>query len=222
MVEINFLCVHKKLRSKRVAPVLIKEITRRVNQESIFQAVYTAGIVLPKPIAACRWRTCKRALVLLMLTTRRYWHRSLNPKKLVEVQFSSLHRHMTLQRMMRLYRLPDVSLGPIYFTLNEFTVCRKPRPLDWEWWSIGISPSSYSYSIPLVNMFESSSNSLLPQQYLAQYSLAPLFMTEVSYSWWCVVNAVVFTNAGRGGTLVPPKAGYHHNIRCRGIQLSTH
>ncbi|TFJ87260.1 hypothetical protein NSK_001592 [Nannochloropsis salina CCMP1776] len=31
MVEINFLCVLKKLRSKRLAPVLIKEITRRVN-----------------------------------------------------------------------------------------------------------------------------------------------------------------------------------------------
>jgi hypothetical protein len=31
MVEINFLCVHKKLRDKRLAPLLIKEITRRVN-----------------------------------------------------------------------------------------------------------------------------------------------------------------------------------------------
>ncbi|KAL7976570.1 hypothetical protein Chor_008519 [Crotalus horridus] len=54
MVEINFLCVHKKLRSKRVAPVLIREITRRVNLEGIFQAVYTAGVVLPKPVATCR------------------------------------------------------------------------------------------------------------------------------------------------------------------------
>ena len=54
MVEINFLCVHKKLRSKRVAPVLIREITRRVNLRGIFQAVYTAGVVLPKPIAKCR------------------------------------------------------------------------------------------------------------------------------------------------------------------------
>lgn len=54
MVEINFLCVHKKLRSKRVAPVLIREITRRVNQMGIFQAVYTAGIVIPKPIGTCR------------------------------------------------------------------------------------------------------------------------------------------------------------------------
>lgn len=69
IVEINFLCVHKKLRSKRVAPVLIREITRRVNLTGIFQAVYTAGVVLPKPIATCR-----------------YWHRSLNPKKLIQVR----------------------------------------------------------------------------------------------------------------------------------------
>ena len=55
MVEINFLCVHKKLRSKRVAPVLIKEITRRVNWEGVFQAVYTAGVLLPKPVSVCRY-----------------------------------------------------------------------------------------------------------------------------------------------------------------------
>ena len=55
MVEINFLCVHKKLRSKRVAPVLIREITRRVHMKGIFQAVYTAGVVLPKPVSTCRY-----------------------------------------------------------------------------------------------------------------------------------------------------------------------
>jgi len=54
MVEINFLCVHKKLRSKRLAPVLIKEVTRRVHLEGIFQALYTAGAVLPKPVSTCR------------------------------------------------------------------------------------------------------------------------------------------------------------------------
>ena len=57
MVEINFLCVHKKLRSKRVAPVLIKEITRRVNIKGLFQATYTAGVLLPKPVAKCRYAT---------------------------------------------------------------------------------------------------------------------------------------------------------------------
>lgn len=90
MVEINFLCVHKKLRSKRVAPVLIREITRRVNQQRIFQAVYTAGVVLPKPVGVCR-----------------YWHRSLNPKKLIEVRFSHLSAKMTMARTIKLYKLPD-------------------------------------------------------------------------------------------------------------------
>ena len=36
MAEINYLCVHKKLRTKRLAPVLIKEITRRVNLCSVW------------------------------------------------------------------------------------------------------------------------------------------------------------------------------------------
>jgi glycylpeptide N-tetradecanoyltransferase len=93
MVEINFLCVHKKMRSKRVAPVLIREITRRVHMNGIFQAVYTAGVVLPKPLATCK-----------------YWHRSLNPKKLIDVKFSQLSRHMTMQRTIKLYKLPVVSL----------------------------------------------------------------------------------------------------------------
>jgi len=90
LVEVNFLCVHKKLRSKRLAPVLIKEITRRVNRRGLFQAAYTAGVVLPKPIARCR-----------------YWHRSLNPKKLIEVGFSRLAPRMTMARTVKLYSLPD-------------------------------------------------------------------------------------------------------------------
>uniref|UniRef100_A0A1I7SUF9 Glycylpeptide N-tetradecanoyltransferase n=1 Tax=Bursaphelenchus xylophilus TaxID=6326 RepID=A0A1I7SUF9_BURXY len=88
MVEINFLCVHKNLRSKRLTPVLVKEITRRVNLTGIFQAAYTAGVILPKPI-----------------TTSRYWHRSLNPKKLIECRFSCLGRNMTMQRTIKYYKL---------------------------------------------------------------------------------------------------------------------
>jgi len=90
LVEVNFLCVHKKLRSKRLAPVLIREITRRVNCRGLFQAAYTAGVVLPKPVARCR-----------------YWHRSLNPKKLIEVGFSRLAPRMTITRTIKLYALPD-------------------------------------------------------------------------------------------------------------------
>ena len=81
VAEINFLCVHKKLRSKRLAPVLIKEITRRVNHKGIFQAVYTAGLVIPVPVS-----------------TARYYHRTLEPKKLIEVGFCPLQPRMTMAR----------------------------------------------------------------------------------------------------------------------------
>jgi len=90
MVEINFLCVHTKLRSNRLAPVLIREITRRVNVQGRFQAVYTAGKTIPTPIASCQ-----------------YWHRSLNPKKLIEVEFSYLKKRMNLARTIKLMALPD-------------------------------------------------------------------------------------------------------------------
>lgn len=76
MSEINFLCVNKKLRSKRLAPVLIKEVTRRVNLKNIWQAVYTAGVLIPSPISRAK-----------------YFHRSLNPKKLIDVKFSCLAKN---------------------------------------------------------------------------------------------------------------------------------
>lgn len=87
--EINFLCAHKKLRSKRLAPVLIKEVTRRVNLKNIWQAVYTAGVVLPTPIGTCR-----------------YYHRSLNPAKLVDIGFSPIGRGETIARLIKRYAMP--------------------------------------------------------------------------------------------------------------------
>lgn len=105
MVEINFLCVHKKLRSKRLAPVLIREITRRVNLQGIWQAAYTAGAVLPRPVSSSR-----------------YYHRSLNPKKLIEVGFSRLQPRMTMTRTMKLYAVkPQTSVPGIRQMKTEDT-----------------------------------------------------------------------------------------------------
>nr|ODO02369.1 glycylpeptide N-tetradecanoyltransferase [Cryptococcus depauperatus CBS 7855] len=87
--EINFLCVHKKLRSKRLAPVLIKEVTRRVNSIDIWQAIYTAGVVIPTPVG-----------------TSRYFHRNLNPPKLVDIGFSPLARGTTVARLVQQYSIP--------------------------------------------------------------------------------------------------------------------
>nr|CAD2198957.1 unnamed protein product [Meloidogyne enterolobii] len=87
MVEINFLCVHKKLRSK----------------SGIFQATFTAGIIIPKPVGSCR-----------------YWHRSLNPKKLIETKFSHLGKNMTLHRTIKLYRLPENTHYPLKPLAKEY------------------------------------------------------------------------------------------------------
>jgi glycylpeptide N-tetradecanoyltransferase len=88
--EVNFLVIHKKLRSKRLAPILIKEITRRCNLEGVFQAIYTAGVVLPTPVSTCR-----------------YYHRSINWTKLNEVQFSPLPKNSRPSYQVQKYKLPD-------------------------------------------------------------------------------------------------------------------
>lgn len=46
---INFLCIHKKLRQKKLAPILIKEVTRLVNLSGVWQAYYTSGELIPLP-----------------------------------------------------------------------------------------------------------------------------------------------------------------------------
>ncbi|EMC94307.1 hypothetical protein BAUCODRAFT_544123 [Baudoinia panamericana UAMH 10762] len=86
--EINFLTVHRKLRSKRLAPVLIKEVTRRCYQNGIYQALYTAGTLLPTPISTCR-----------------YFHRSLDWEHLYKTGFSHLPQGTTELRQKLRYRL---------------------------------------------------------------------------------------------------------------------
>eukprot|EP01065_Artemidia_motanka_P029208 TRINITY_DN3528_c3_g1_i1.p1 TRINITY_DN3528_c3_g1~~TRINITY_DN3528_c3_g1_i1.p1 ORF type:complete len:484 (+),score=200.53 TRINITY_DN3528_c3_g1_i1:67-1452(+) len=95
MCEINFLCVNKRTRDQGLAPLLIQEVTRRVNLEGVWQAVYTAGVVLPTPIGRCQ-----------------YWHRSLNPQKLVQIKFSSIPRKYNafkrpIDQMKKHYSLPE-------------------------------------------------------------------------------------------------------------------
>ena len=71
MAEINFLCAHKRLRSKKIAPLMIKEITRKVNLSNVWQAIYTSGALFPTPFGAAI-----------------YFHRNLNPVKNFETGFS--------------------------------------------------------------------------------------------------------------------------------------
>ncbi|CCF60763.1 hypothetical protein KAFR_0L01530 [Kazachstania africana CBS 2517] len=91
-VEVNFLCIHKQLRSKRLAPLMIMEIQRRVNRYDIWQALYTAGVVLPSPISTCR-----------------YTHRALNWTKLYETGFTDLPGDRTAPQMVAECAIPKVT-----------------------------------------------------------------------------------------------------------------
>ena len=102
VVEINFMCVHKKLRSRRLAPVLIKEVTRRCHLEGTYQAIYTGGIVLPTPVGSCR-----------------YYHRSLDWLKLNEVGFSPLPPKTTQAQMVTRNQLPPNTSTPGWRKMEE-------------------------------------------------------------------------------------------------------
>ena len=93
MAEINFLCVHNRLRTKRLAPVLIQEINRRVNLCNIWQAIYTSGTTLPTPFGSAV-----------------YWHRNLNPNKTVEVNFAYKPPGTTMAKFVKKHKLPDEPL----------------------------------------------------------------------------------------------------------------
>ncbi|CEH12273.1 glycylpeptide n-tetradecanoyltransferase [Ceraceosorus bombacis] len=88
--EINFLCVHKKLRSKRLAPVLIKEVTRQCHLTGIFQAIYTVGVVLPTPVSCSR-----------------YYHRTLNAPKLLDIGFAAVPSGLSREKYVQKFALPD-------------------------------------------------------------------------------------------------------------------
>jgi glycylpeptide N-tetradecanoyltransferase len=107
--EINYLCVHKKLRSKRLAPVLIKEVTRQVHLKGVFQAIYTAGVVIPTPVSVCRYvvQTAITLVVKPAVPLHRYYHRLMNIPKLVDIRFCVVPRSMTLARMIRVNKVPS-------------------------------------------------------------------------------------------------------------------
>ena len=86
--EINFLTIHRRLRGKRLAPVLIKEVTRQCYLNDIYQALYTAGTLLPTPI-----------------TTGRYYHRSLDWEHLYKTGFSHLPPKSSELRQKYKYKL---------------------------------------------------------------------------------------------------------------------
>lgn len=97
----GFLCVHTKLRGKRLTPVLIKELKRRVATNKIYQAAYTIPKLLPTPISQSS-----------------YWFRVLNFKRMRDVPYSSKEQagfvvadtEVSLKLQEKASKLPNVEI----------------------------------------------------------------------------------------------------------------
>ena len=90
MAKVSFLCVKKEFRNRRLAPVLIREITRRINLKNIWQGVYATYTYLPKPFSKCE-----------------YFYRCINLKKLIDVQYTSLPGKLSLGKALKNHELPE-------------------------------------------------------------------------------------------------------------------
>ena len=109
-LQISFLCVHAKLRRQRLAPVLIKEITRRISvHDTVKHAVYTAGVLIHQPLTHCT-----------------YYHRPLNVQTLVAAGFiphpallstppprTEVARTAAYNRFVKRNALPDAGRGEL-------------------------------------------------------------------------------------------------------------
>lgn len=88
MIYIDYLTIHQKLRQKRLAPVLIREITRRsVIHKNIKQALYLTSTLITPPISSYAFGLYP-----------------LNISKLIENDFWS--STISLKRLIKLYQLP--------------------------------------------------------------------------------------------------------------------
>jgi len=109
MIEINFLCIHNNLRNKRLAPVLIKEITRRTNLHGIFQAFYTTGIDLPNTLLYAN-----------------YYHRPLNIPKLIDLNMLGKPEKISLSGYSRLFKtLETININIRKIEEKDYEICCK-------------------------------------------------------------------------------------------------
>ncbi len=113
VAEINFLCVIPKLRTKRLTPVLIQEITRQYQLLGIQQAFYTSARCFVKPFY-----------------TAQYYHRTLNPTKLVNSGFQRLEKKadagvagikadITLKDLKRTFKLSEKPSNETFRKMTE-------------------------------------------------------------------------------------------------------
>jgi glycylpeptide N-tetradecanoyltransferase len=73
MLEGNFFAIHKKLRNKRLAPIMSQEMFRRQRKNGINQTYMTSAGTFPTPFTSCH-----------------YYNKYINCEKLIDIRYTGL------------------------------------------------------------------------------------------------------------------------------------
>lgn len=103
--QVNFLCVHSKLRNKRLTPVIIEEMFRR------WRCINNNICIAMGPVS----------LPISQIINVKQYHRSLNIKNLIEKKFWSLdYKNIRKDKLYKIYdNIPKTSLYNKLQVLNE-------------------------------------------------------------------------------------------------------
>jgi glycylpeptide N-tetradecanoyltransferase len=99
--EVNIICVHHKLRNKRLSVQLIKEITRLFNLKQCYQGVFVTERYVPKPICSAQ-----------------SYHRAIDIVHLVNCGFSKLDPNIKLDEIDKTLTLPDTTHNKNFMPLS--------------------------------------------------------------------------------------------------------
>lgn len=111
MFNTTFLCIDKKIREKSLGSIMIKELLRRMYFNNVKYGYYTSPLDLPNK-----------------LTFSSYYHRPLNIKKLLEIDFITKPNSISIKSFEKLYRVKDkkttnyesLNLGDINLCLEHY------------------------------------------------------------------------------------------------------
>jgi glycylpeptide N-tetradecanoyltransferase len=143
VMEIKNLYVHPAFRGKRLTPILISEVSRRVRQHNYCVALYTSSVTITRPL-------CKA----------RFYQRPLNVVKLSAVRFKEVSRGQTLPRLQRRYgetaalpagwkRMEERHVGRAWQLLHshlaQFKVHQMLSEAEFRYWFVNAHHSVHAY-----------------------------------------------------------------------------
>ncbi len=145
VMEIKNLYVHPAWRGKRLTPILISEISRRVRLHNYCVALYTSSVTITRPL-------CKA----------RFYQRPLNMAKLSAVRFKEASRGQTLPRLHGRYaraaplpqgwkkmeeRHTERAWRLLQSHLAQFTVHEVMTLERFRYWFVNAHPSVHAYVV---------------------------------------------------------------------------